>query len=269
MQRSVTGQADYIHSNTLNMLSVICYNCTMNELKRLKEFKKALADYHISDASKKILHQTKLVLLAAPTSAGRNTIIRDLLKTNDYHYIISDTTRKPRVNDGIPEQDGVTYWFRSEADMLQDLEAGRFLEAAIIHNQQVSGISIREFKRARDEKKIAITDIEIVGVHTIMDAKPDAIALFILPPSFDEWQRRVKGRGDMSRDEYRRRMHSAAKELNTALEQPYYTFVINDRVENAVSRIHTITQLGHQDAKHHASGRKLAQSLYMQTAELL
>src|SRR5579885_607634 len=113
----------------------------MNRLEHLQEFKTVLANYRISPASQRILQQTNLVLLAAPTSAGRNTIIRELLKTGDYHYIVSDTTRQPRINDGIPEQNGVEYWFRSEADILKDLAAGQYVEAAIIHNQQVSGIS--------------------------------------------------------------------------------------------------------------------------------
>jgi len=241
----------------------------MNELKRLSEFKKTLADYHISQSSQRILHKTKVVLLAAPTSTGRNTIIRDLLKTNEYHYIISDTTRQPRVNDGLPEQDGMTYWFRTETAMLADLKAGKFLEAAIIHSQQVSGISIRELQHAHDEGKIAITDIEIVGVHTIMQAKPDVIALFILPPNFEEWQRRIKERGDMNPTEYRRRMQSAAREFRAALEQAYYTFVINDRVQNAVVRIHSIAQIGRDDPKQQARCRKLANQLYIKTEELV
>src|SRR3546814_14273785 len=98
---------------------------------------------------------------------------------------VSDTSRKPRVNDGIPEQNGVEYWFRSEAEILNDLKAGKFLEAAIIHNQQVSGISIRELQRVGDEGKIAITDIEIVGVHNLIQAKPYATAFFVLPPIFE------------------------------------------------------------------------------------
>lgn len=209
----------------------------MNELKRLTEFQRALADYHISDAGKKLLSDVRLVLLAAPTSSGRNTIIRELMKRDSYHYIISDTTRKPRTNDGQLEQNGVQYWFRSEDEVLSDLREGKFLEAAIIHNQQVSGISLRELELARQEHKVAITDIEMVGVHNILAAKPDTTVIFVSPPNFEEWQRRLLRRGDMDPAEYMRRLNSSLHEFKHALEQPYYHFVVNDDLLTAVEQI--------------------------------
>ena len=241
----------------------------MNRLENLDEFKKILADYHVSDASKKTLRSTKLVLLVAPSSIGRNTLIRELQKTGEYHFIVSDTTRKPRVNDGILEKNGREYWFRSEEEMLNELKAGLFLEAAIIHNQQVSGISIRELEQARVEGKTAITDIEVVGVHNIMGAKPDAIALFVLPPSFEEWQRRIRDRGEMSPHEYRRRMESAAKELKAAVSEPYYKFVINDNLAEAVEHIHQIVQNGVIDANEQSTARLLAEQLYDKTKAII
>jgi len=84
-----------------------------------------------------LLQQTKFVPLVAITSSGRNTLIRELLKTGEYHFIVSDTTRKPRTNDGVMEQSGVEYWFRDEDEVLQDVKDGKFLEAAVIHSQQV------------------------------------------------------------------------------------------------------------------------------------
>jgi guanylate kinase len=241
----------------------------MNELKQLATFKKVLADYHISNASKDILRKTELALLVAPTSAGRNTIIRELIKTHRYHYIISDTTRQPRINNGVLEQNGVEYWFRTEDDMLADLVDGQFLEAAIIHNQQVSGISVRELKKAHDENKTAVTDIEIMGVETIIQLKPDTIVLFVLPPNFKEWLSRIKLRGEMHGLEYRRRVDSALKEFKAALEKPYYSFVINDQVVHAVEQIHAITQDKKIDLQLQHRSRLLAKQLYQQTQRYL
>ena len=241
----------------------------MNRLDNLDEFKKILADYHISNTSKKILKNTKLVLLVAPSSIGRNTLIRELQKTGEYHFIVSDTTRKPRVNDGILEKDGREYWFRSEEEIVKELKAGLFLEAAIIHNQQVSGISIRELEQAQVEGKTAITDIEVVGVHNIMGAKPDAIALFVLPPSFEEWQRRIRNRGEMGPHEYHWRMESAAKELKAAVSEPYYKFVINDNLVEAVEHIHQIVQNGVIDADEQSTARLLAEQLYDKTTAVI
>jgi len=241
----------------------------MNKLEHIDEFRELLASYRLSKASLQSLSQTELVLLVAPTSSGRNTVIRELMKTDDYYFIVSDTTRKMRTNDGVPEQNGVEYWFRSEEEVLQDIRDGKYLEAAVIHNQQVSGISIRELEKARQSGKIAITDAEIAGVDNAIKLKPDTIGIFVLPPSFDEWQRRLKHRGDMNAEEYKNRMESAASEYAAALEHSYYKFVINSSVEEAAEQINRIAKLDEIDAGVQTKGRQLAEQLYLDTTALL
>jgi len=241
----------------------------MNHLKRLAEFKKVLANYHISDSNKKILTDVKFVLLLAPTSSGRNTIIRELIKTGDYHYVVSDTTRQPRVNDGIPEQNGVEYWFRNESEVLNDLKAGKYLEAEIIHSQQVSATSLKELAAARQQNRIAITDIDLQGAKNIVEVKPDTTIILVLPPSFKEWQRRFRARGQTAPVEYRRRMETAYKIFESALKHPDYKFVINDTVADATKQIQKIAQSGKVDPKLQLRGRQLAQQLYEQTRDLL
>lgn len=240
----------------------------MNKLEKLQDFQQILGDYHVSSASRSILTQTKLIALVAPSSSGRNTIIKELLKSGEYHYIISDTTRKPRVNDGVLEQDGVEYWFRTERDVLDDLRAGRFLEAAIIHNQQVSGISIRELEKAQSEGKAALADIEIVGMQHIIDAKPDTFALFILPPSFDVWMQRMDDRGEMPIEEKHRRLGSAIQEFTDGIDNDYYTFVINDEFHHAVKKIHSIVYEG-KPSEDQEIGRELAKQLRAATENWL
>jgi guanylate kinase len=241
----------------------------MNELTRIADFRTALKKYQLSPQALQTLSQTKLVLLVAPSSSGRNTIIWQLLKTGDYYFVVSDTTRQPRVNDGVPEKDGREYWFRSEDEVLADIQAGKFLEAAIIHDQQVSGISIRELQKATEAGKIAITDAEIIGADNAVRLKADTSAIFVLPPSFEEWQRRIKHRGTMDPAEYKRRMKSAAQELETALSRPYYKFVINDTVDHAVEQITQITKLDTFDEALQSEARSLAERLLVETRSLL
>lgn len=241
----------------------------MNQLERIDEFRVALQDYHLSKEALQALAQTELILLVAPTSTGRNTIIRELIKTGDYHFVVSDTTRKPRVNDGLLEQDGREYWFRSELEVLNDIKHGKYLEAAIIHEQQVSGISVRELERARDEQKIAITDAEIRGADNAVAYKPDTIAIFVLPPSFEEWQRRLHQRGVMPPDELKRRISSAAKELEAALDCGYYRFIINDSIEHSVEQINEIAKLDITDQQSQTDGRALAEQLLLATRTFL
>lgn len=213
-----------------------------NKLKNLAEFQAILANYRVSEESKIILDETKLVLLISVTAGGRNTIISELLKTDNYHYIISDTTRHKRSNNGVMEQNGQEYWFRSEQEILADLKAGNFLEAAIIHNQHVSGISVRELKKAHQKAKIAISEIEIVGMHNIVEACPEAVAIFVLPPSFEEWMKRLDGRGHMPISEKCRRLESATKEFEVALNRGYYKFIINDEFHDSVRKIRDIVE---------------------------
>jgi guanylate kinase len=241
----------------------------MNELKHKAEFHKLLDGYRLSDESLLTLSQTKLVLLAAPTSSGRNTIIKQVLKTGDYYFIVSDTTRQPRVNDGVLEQNGVEYWFRKETDVLEDIRDGKYLEAAVIHDQQVSGISVRELQKATDAGKIAITDAEIAGVRNAVHYKHDTIPVFIVPPSFDEWQHRLKHRGHMEPDEFKRRMESAVVEFQDALDNDYYRFVINDTVENAAEQVNRLAKLDEFDTELQVKGRQLIERLIIDTRALI
>lgn len=232
-----------------------------NELKYLEQFNSALADYHLSEDGKKISERTKLVLLTAPTSVGRNTMIIEALKSGRFHFIISDTTRLPRINNGVPEQNGREYWFRDEQDMLDEIKKGDFLEAAVIHDQQVSGISLRELKKAADDNKIAITDVEVAGAENIYKLKPDTLFCFVLPPSFDEWLERLHKRGRLPDDEVKRRLTSAVKEFQAAIDQPYYKFIINDELERAVSQIEQFAETGIIDASNQEFAKDLAHKL--------
>ncbi len=241
----------------------------MNELRQLKEFKDLLANYQIADDSKRILAQTNFVALLAPTSSGRNTVIRELLKTGQYHFIVSDTTRKPRVNDGVKEKDGVNYWFRSETEVLHDIKKGKYLEAEVIHGQQVSGISMRELEKARDENRIAITDMDLGGALNILKAKPDATVILLLPPEFDEWQRRIKHRGKMNAEEHRRRLETARRIIEVGLQNKSFIFVVNDTIEKAMEQVHTVAYLGQIDAQAQVQARNLAEQLYIETTAFL
>lgn len=237
-------------------------------LKLYQQFKQILDNYKVSNRAKKALEGLNLVLMVAPTSSGRNTIIKKLLETGDYYFIVSDTTRPAQLRDGKMEETGAQYFFRSEEEILADLQAGEFLEAALIHQQQVSGVSIRELEKAKTGGKIAITDIEIVGADNVMQVKPDAKAIFVLPPSFEEWQRRINGRSQMSPQEISNRLASAQKELKAALDHDYYQFVIADDISRAVSVINSIAS-GEKALQEQQKGRQLAQQFYDQLQQKL
>jgi guanylate kinase len=235
----------------------------MNELKHMAEFRSVLDGYKLSDESLHTLLTTKLALLVGPTACGRNTILNELVESGDYFHIVSDTTRTIRTKDGQPiEVNGREYWFRNEDDVLADLKQGEYMEAAIIHNQQVSGCNMRELEAAKAEDKIAIKDMEPNGTHFVHGMKPDAVIIFVLPPNFDEWMHRLRTRSELPEDEIRRRLESSDAEIEVALHRDYFKFVINDKLKDAIAEVDAIAREGRIDADRQQAGRELAQQLH-------
>lgn len=232
-----------------------------NKLDKLDEFKTLLENYRPSGDSLTLLQDIPFVLLVGPTAAGRNTLINLLVDTGRYHYNVSDTTRKPRTNNGILEQNGVEYWFKDEETFLQGLRDGAYLEAAVIHNQQVSGMSIAELKRAHDSGKIAINEIEVDGAAHVHTYKPNALFIFLLPPTFEIWMQRLRGRGEMDEEEVRRRMASAVEEINIALDEDYYQFVINNEIHEAAVAVDELANGRTPDDEKQQLGRDHAEQL--------
>lgn len=233
----------------------------------MADFRSVLDGYRPSETAKKILQDMTLVLLTGPTACGRNTIINHLVKSGDYQFIVSDTTRNPRVNRGIPEQNGHEYWFRKEEDLLSDLKQGLFLEAELIHGQQVSGISIRELEKAKMLHKIAIDEVDIQGISNVLPAKPDTVGIIIIPPHFEEWMQRVNGRGEMHEEERLRRFRTAA-DMFLMAEKGTYPIIVNDNLEDAVHKVDTLARTG-ELLEDQASARAIASTLYTDTQAYL
>lgn len=233
----------------------------MNEEQLVGEIKEVLAKYKPSDQTRDILAKARVLLLVGMTGAGKQRIIQELLQTNKYYFIVSHTTRSPRSNNGVPEQDGVEYYFISNEDLLHMLKNGEFVECKFIHNQQFSGTSVKEIMKASADDKIATTDIEVQGVEEYMKLKPDTTPVFIIPPSFEEWERRLNDRGRLHADELTNRYQSAAMEIETALKKDYYQFVINDDLDSAVKAVDLIASGGERSDESQQKGREVARSL--------
>lgn len=242
----------------------------MNELKHLNEFQELLADYLISEHAKKVLSQLRLVVLLAPSSTGRNTIIRELATKGSYRFIVSDTTRKPRTNDGVAETNGTEYWFRTEEELLADIKVGAMLEAEVIHEQQVSGVSIRELEKTLAAGMTGITDIDLAGAQNVLRLKPDTFAFLVLPPNFEEWIKRLRGRGAMGDVELARRLRTALRIFEYATQEPRLKLIINDSLDDAVSSIDTIVNDGsYAQSKSAHANHELLNHLTQRTRELL
>lgn len=193
--------------------------------------------YHVTPEAVELIKNTPIVLLVGVSGAGKDTIKHKLLETGKYHHIVSHTTRPPRENGGVMERDGVEYHFISKEKAVEMLENGEFVEAKK-YGDNLYGTSVQEIRQARAEGRVAVADIEVQGVAEYKAVSPNVIAQFILPPDYTEWQRRLStrygGNGEVAPADMAKRMQTAIAELEEALQQPYYHFIVNENLEEAV-----------------------------------
>lgn len=193
--------------------------------------------YQPSDSAIKLVRETKILLIAGTAGSGKNTITRQLLDTGLYEKIISHTTRLPRKNHGKLEEHGDDYHFIDLSTAKAMADERRFIEIKVVHNVHFYGTSTAEIQRIHDAKKIGVTDIDVKGVQEYVQISPDVKAVFLLPPSFDEWMRRLAVRGGIDQDELRVRLETAQDELEHALEAGHFHFVINADLDKAVEDV--------------------------------
>ncbi len=229
-------------------------------LRNKQAFIDVLKDYAPSAEAKKLLADMPLVILQGVSGSGRNTLINHIVEHAAFHAVISDTTRPPKVRNGKLEQDGVEYYFRNENDLLADLRSGMFLEAELIHDQQVSGTSVREVVRASKSGKTPINEVAREGVVNIRRAKPNTLFFFVVPPSYEVWLERLTLREVMSDEEFSNRTRSAVAEIDEALRAKDFHFVINDTVERAAEVIRAVVA-GEPDADEDEKAREVARTI--------
>lgn len=205
-----------------------------------EELEILINNYQPTEAMCKMVAKFPPVLLAGVSGAGKNAIINQLLETGDYHDLITCTTRPPRDNDGVMEQDGVDYYFLSEADARAMLEKQEFIEAKLVHGTTIYGSSVAEYAKAVNAGKVPIADVDVQGVMEYKNMAPGATALFVLPPSYEVWLGRLKNRFQSEADflaAWPKRRESAIKELEIALSSHQFEWVINDDLSTAVAQV--------------------------------
>lgn len=175
-----------------------------------------------------------LIVISAPSGAGKGTVIGGVMKINNNLWLsVSMTSRKMRSND-IP---GETYFFVSKEEFEERIKEGVFLEYAI-YNGNYYGTPKDKIQEKLDQGIDVILEIEIQGALKVKELVPDAIFIFILPPSMKELRRRLVNRGTDSKEKVLERFKTAYKEINEVTKYNYV--VINDEVEKAVSKVNAI-----------------------------
>lgn len=224
---------------------------------------KLLEDYKPSNKVAELVKSSPIVLLAGITAAGKGTLKEALLKDDEFIDFISYTTRPPRMNHGIMEQNGVEYRFVTRSEMESMLRDGEMIEAKQ-YSGNVYGTGATDLRSAKATGKVAVNDVEVQGVREYMRLSSEVKAIFVLPPSYKEWQSRLDNRykgSDQEKDNMRLRIQTAKVELRNALDAGYFTFVINNTVERMVEDVRAIVK-GDWTERDSDEERRIAQQLF-------
>jgi len=186
-----------------------------------------------------------LLVISGPAGTGKGTVCKELLKRNkDIVYSVSATTRKPRIG----EIDGVNYYFVTEEKFKSMIENDEFLEYAYVHTNYYG--TPKKFVFEQIEKgEIVLLEIDVQGAMQIKKKFPEAVFIFLLPPTMEELKNRIVKRGTETEEDIKRRYENAFKELDFVDNYDY--FVINDVVEDAVSDIESIIRAEKLKVKRH------------------
>lgn len=175
-----------------------------------------------------------LIVISAPSGAGKGTVISNLLeKENNLWLSVSATSRAPRTND----IEGETYYFYSKEEFENKIKEGYFLEYAEYAGNYY-GTPKKIIEEKLNEGIDVILEIEIQGAMQIKNLIPESIFIFIMPPTLEELKRRLVGRNTDSKEKIIERFKIAYKEINEVSKYNYV--VVNDEVDNAVSKIQAI-----------------------------
>ena len=177
-----------------------------------------------------------MFVITAPSGAGKTSLIEALMKADpSLKLSISYTTRKPRPG----EQDGVDYHFVGEAAFLAMKERGEFLESAEVHGYRY-GTSKKVITDALARGEDLILEIDWQGAQQVRAVYPDCVGIFILPPSIEELERRMRSRGQDAEAVIRRRLENARGEMEHAGEFDYA--IINKDFQTARRKLAEIIQ---------------------------
>lgn len=185
-------------------------------------------------------HQPFLLVVSAPSGTGKTTLCRRAVDAvDDLRFSISHTTRAPRSG----EAHGEHYYFIEMMEFHDMVERQRFVEHAEVYGNWY-GTSIYEVQRAREEHTDLLVEIDVQGARQIMARVPEAVSVFVLPPSLEVLETRLRGRGTDAEAEIERRLSVARSELAEAGRYDYW--IVNEDLDAAAAALEGIVRAERQ-----------------------
>jgi guanylate kinase len=174
-----------------------------------------------------IMSKGRLIVFSAPSGCGKGTMLAEILKDEHFYCSVSATTRAPREG----ETDGVSYHFLTKEKFEEQIASGGLLEYAQYCGNYYGTLKSEVDKNIAAGKDV-ILEIEVQGAIKIRELRPDALFIFVAPPSLGELDRRLRKRGTETDEVIAKRVGEAAKELSYAEKYDY--IIVNDALEDAV-----------------------------------
>jgi guanylate kinase len=185
-------------------------------------------------------NRARLFVIAAPSGAGKTTLVKALVKRNpELRFSVSYTTRKPRET----EMQGRDYLFVDEAEFLRLRDAGEMLESAMVFDNRY-GTSRSQVEQLLSEGHHVILEIDWQGARQVRESMPESIDVFILPPSAAELERRLRGRRTDSAEVINRRLRDALGDMSHWQEFDFV--IINNDLETAIDELEAILEGGRE-----------------------
>jgi guanylate kinase len=175
-----------------------------------------------------------LVIISSPSGGGKGTLIKEVLETvPNLGYSVSLTTRPPRFG----EEDGRHYFFVSKEEFDREIEEGHFLEYAEVHGN-CYGTSLRQIERITSDGRDVILEIDVQGAETVLAKVPEAVSIFILPPSYETLRARLIARNTEGQDDLDLRLSNAYGEVMQYTGFKYV--IVNDEVPVAARKLASV-----------------------------
>jgi guanylate kinase len=178
----------------------------------------------------------RVFVITGPSGVGKGTLIRTLLeRIPELEFAVSATTRAPRPG----EEPGVAYHFLGEDEFERRVQAGEFVEHASYSGRRYGTLRSELERRTADGSPVVL-EIEVQGARQIAESMPEAVRIFIAPPSEEALRNRLIGRGTDDPEQVEARLRTAHEELQAQREFPHV--VVNDRLDDAVAALEEVVR---------------------------